>query len=248
VSGRLPASPDELGEFLTVSAPEEPLRRQARPRRGEPEPADHREAKKALLAWAGDQGLAAYPELRMIVDTHRHRHRLADVGIDVGYGEAWALEVEYKQAGAADWDGKQADYDEARIGCTWILGHTRVNAATERAAAILGGTTLFTQGLVRVPHIARQISHIDPPARRSVYLINPTLRLIGTLVQPDDPGRLVTLPLERKPGERYTYAAVVLDPLEECRFRMPNPEMFYAVEDPSAGFWSPAATTRSLGR
>lgn len=245
MTGRLPASPEELGAFLSVSVgadgPVVPLRRDGA------ESPDHRAAKHALYDWAIGRGLAAYQELRMVVDTHRHVHRLADVGIDVGFGEAWALEVEYKQAGAADWDGKQADYDEARIGCTWILGHTRVHTASAKAVEEIGGASLFTTGLVRVPHIARQIAHVDPPARRSVYLINPVLGLIGTLVDPLDPGRLVTLPLDRRPGARHTYAAVVLDPLDECEFRLPDPDRFYAVEDPSAGFWSPAATNRSRG-
>lgn len=242
--GRLPASPEELRHFLTVTAPApgpgaSPVRRES------VESPDHMEAKRVLLDWASTQGLSAYPELRLLVDTHRHTYRIADVGVDIGYGEAWALEVEYKQAGAADWDGKQADYDEARVGCTWILGQTRVHEASEKAARAIAGASLFTQGLVRVPHIARQIAHVDPPTRRNVYLLNPTLRLVGTLVQPHDLDRLMSLPLERRPGDRGVYAAVVLDPLDECEFRMPASTKLYAVEDPSAGFWSPAATSRS---
>lgn len=161
---------------------------------GGPESAHHLAAKAMLAQWAASKTgeHASVVEEQTIKNPGLDLHRRPDVLVTWKDGHRVAIEVEYKQFPAEAWRAKQDDLDSDQVGCTWLIGHTRVTVDAADPTR------------VRVPGLGRTLTE----AGRHILIVNPITRQIGTLASASDP----SMPL----GQWAYRGHLHIDDLDDC--------------------------------
>lgn len=171
-----------------------------------PETIDHVQAKAMLSEWArgqaSDAAVAEEMTLKEPLPVGGYLNRRADVGIAWSSGERIAIEVEYKVAESVGWLRKQAEYVEATITSTWLIGHTSKHLRAR------------DETRVRLGDSARTIAGAGVP----LLTVNPYERTIGTLVVDDGHNPVADqTDYYRLAGPEDRLARVVTAALSDCR-------------------------------
>lgn len=161
--------PDCLGEITTIGGDRRHhFRHTNGDKHSDGESMAHLAAKAMLAEWARQTVPDGVREEESVKDRAQDVHRVADVMVTWPNARKYAFEVEYKTFTPEAWGAKQNDYDTQSVGCSWLLGHTRVKPVGDPEGEVVR---------VRLNPLASAIA----ASGRLVLFINPITRQIGTV-------------------------------------------------------------------